>query len=158
MALQVTAESVGRVLQELVGQRCEGVDNPHGSILRIDIGALGSRPDDVPTARRHGWRHLTVESPWRLERADGVLCDWNFSGGVDGELSWRIQTLLGRTVTSAQAVPPAWDLRVTFSGGVMLAVFSDSNDDRDDAWMILGTDGVELVVGPTMNLTSSKRL
>jgi hypothetical protein len=30
----------------------------------------------------------------------------------------------------------------------MLVTFSDSDGDRDDAWTILGTDGLEIKAGP----------
>jgi len=138
---------IQQVLDELVGQRCEGVDNPHGSVLRLDIGPLGTRvdaPDDPP----HGWRHLTILSPWRLESRTEVVCDWNEPGGPTGSLLAKVQSLAGVAVTSATASPPGWDLVIEWSNGTRLLVFSDRNDNREDAWVILGTDGLELGAGP----------
>lgn len=136
------------LLGELVGQRCEGVDNPYGSILRLDIGPLAVRVDDEVGAKPHGWRHLTIESPWRLVLQREVLCDWNDDGGTGGVLTDLIASLKGKTVLEVSAAPPGWDLRIRLSDGFELFVFSDSNDDRDDAWFILGTDGLTLSAGP----------
>jgi hypothetical protein len=137
------------VLKQLVGQRCEGVDNPYGSILRLDLGPLGRRSDDSLTAPLHGWRHLTVLCPWRLESPDEVLADWNLKGGFDGQILSRTQVLRGLTVAEVAASPPAWDLTLVWSNGLRLCIFSDSDEDRSDAWVILGTDGLELGVRPT---------
>lgn len=139
---------IKRVLDELIGQRCEAVDNPLGSLLRLDIGPMGHRADDGPEDEAHGWRHLTVFSPWRLEDHERVICDWNFPGGKNGVLRSLIQHLLGSTVQAATASPPGWDLTLTMSNGLKLFVFSDSQDEGDDAWMVLGTDGLTLGVNP----------
>ncbi len=141
-------DSVDRVMRELIGLPCENVDNPYGSILRLDLGPLGHRATDGTQERPHGWRHLTVESPWRLEGDRYVICDWNFSGGKDGDISRLAQTLIGHHVLEATAIGPGWDLDLRFSGGLRLVVFADSDDGRDDAWMILGTDDLRLEVGP----------
>lgn len=139
---------INTLLGELVGQRCEGADNPYGSILRLDIGLLGVRANDAPGTTPHGWRHLTAESPWRLASNREVLCDWNDEGGVGGVLAKRIVHLVGKTVLEIVTAPPGWDLRMRLSEGLDLFVFSDSNDDREDAWFILGTDGLTASVGP----------
>jgi hypothetical protein len=139
---------VRAILAQLVGLRCEGLDNPHGSVLSLDIGPLGHRPDDAPSARPHGWRHLTILSPWRLRTATEVIADWNIPGGAKGRLLESVKRLVGQAVTRAQAEPPGWDLLLTFGDGSVLQVFADSNANRDDAWFILGTDGLELGVGP----------
>lgn len=131
------------LLADVVGQVCSGVSNPHGSIVSIDFGALGRREDDDPAAFPHGFRHLTILSPWRLQSEAEVLCDWNSSGGTGGTIESVLPILAGRKVISAIATPPAWDLIVKFSGDVQLVVFGDNDDDRDDAWFILGTDGQE---------------
>ncbi len=121
---------------------------PHGSILRLDLGPLGHRATDGPQDRPHGWRHLTVESPWRLEDEQYVICDWNFPGGKDGDIARLASTLVGHHVVQATAVAPGFDLDLRFSGGLRLVVFADSDDVRQDAWMILGTDDLTLSVGP----------
>ena len=139
---------VHAVLAELVGQRIEGADNPYGSIFRLDIGPLARRADDDDDARPHGWRHLTILSLWRLETDREVRCDWNDPGGASGTLSGFIAPLVGLSIRSARAMPPSWDLVLTLSDGSRMVVFSDSSDDGDDAWFILGTDGLELSVSP----------
>ena len=139
--------TIEEVLKQLEGQRCEGADNPYGSIIRFDIGPLG-RPPDEPEATPHGWRHLTIQSPWRLETANRVLGDWNTPGWPDHAISELIARLVGKVVLKAEASGPGWDLVLTWSDGTKLRVFSDSDEDGDDAWFILGTDGLELAAGP----------
>lgn len=131
-------------LNELVGKRCEGADIPVGSVLRIDIGPLGLGPHDEPDSQPHGWRHLTVKCPWRLEAANEVLCDWNTPESVLNYLD----RIVGQEVKRISASLPGLDLRLTLSNGVALTVFADSTVDRDDAWFVLGTDGFELTAGP----------
>lgn len=135
-------------LAELVGLRCEGVDNPYGSVLRLDLGPMGRRPGDSPSARPHGWRHLTILSPWRLQNSGQVVVDWNVPGGAGGRLSEAVRPVLGQEITEARAQAPGWDLIINWRGGLQLVVFSDSTEDREDAWVILGNDGLELGVGP----------
>lgn len=138
------------LLADVLGQRCERATNPHGSILSLDFGELGRRKDDDASAVLHGWRHLTVLSPWRLQLPAEVLCDWNSSGGSEGVLGVVIAQLEGQTVVAAATTEPAWDLTLTFSSGVQLVVFGDSTDDREDAWFILGTDGMECGAVPVV--------
>lgn len=149
MILQMRYRDLQHVLYELVGQRCEGADNPHGSILRLDIGPLGIRADES-AAQPHGWRHLTILSPWRLETRTAVLCDWNESGGMKGTLGGLVQPLVGASLVSAKAQGPGWDLTMEWSNGYRLLVFSDRTEDREDSWVILGTDGLELGAGPAL--------
>lgn len=140
--------SVEVVVGELVGLLCEGLDNPIGSILRLDFGPLALRPDDPPMARPHGWRHLTVFSPWRVQTNREIISDWNVDGGPSGLIEPSLRHLVGRTVEAAVTRPPAWDLIVSFSGGIQLVVFGDCMDERDHAWFILGTDGIDIVAVP----------
>lgn len=128
---------------DCVGQRCENVVNPHGSILSIDIGPLGRRPDDGVDDIPHGWRHLTVLCPWRLQSDLAVLCDWNVSGGAGGAIQQATQQLIGANIQAAHTAPPGWDLRLEFSNGLTLLAFGDRTESRRDAWFILGTDGAE---------------
>jgi hypothetical protein len=138
------------LVRDMVGQRCERTDNPIGSVLSLDFGTLALRLDDEPDALPHGWRHLTVLSPWRLQTPTEVVCDWNAAGGKDGTIRDCIRCLVGHQVLAAAASPPGWDLRVEFANGWTLVVFGDSTDDRQDAWFILGTDGTEAGAVPLL--------
>ena len=131
------------LVQDLVGVPCQRVENPHGSVLSVDFGALGRRTDDPESARMHGWRHLTVLAPWRIETRTAVVCDWNVEGGPSGRIGQLSQALVGQRVVAAVARPPGWDLRIEFEGDLSLVVFGDATTDREDAWFILGTDGAE---------------
>ena len=131
------------LLADVIGQRCERATNPHGSILSLDFGELGHRKGDDASSVLHGWRHLTVLSPWRLQLPAEILCDWNSSGGTEGVIAAVVAQLEGEAVVAAATAAPAWDLTITFSSGVQLVVFGDNTDEREDAWFILGTDGAE---------------
>jgi hypothetical protein len=95
-----------------------------------------------------GWRRLTVNSPWRIQSADSILADWNSDNGLNGELVTSASQLVGATLDSIEVIPPAWDLLLKWSNGWSVFVFSDSDDLRDDAWYILGIDGLEIAAGP----------
>lgn len=141
-------EQIERAVADLVGQRCARAENPHGSILSIDLGPLALRSSDAADARPHGWRHLTILSPWRLQTKDHVVADWNVDGGVAGVLPQLIQQLVGDRVIAAQTSMPAWDLRLDWESGLTLTVFGDCTNEREDAWFILGTDGLEIAGSP----------
>lgn len=143
-------DRIRAVVAELVGQSCERIENPYGSVLSIDLGPIGITPGDPPGARPHGWRHLTVLSPWRLQTSDYVLADWNEDRHPGGTPSEAIQALQKQLVTAADVTPPAWDLRLSWSNGAVLVVFGDCTDDRAEAWFILGTDGLGVSAAPVM--------
>lgn len=145
------------LLADIVGQRCECATNPHGSILSLDFGHLGRREDDDVSSPLHGWRHLTVLSPWRLQDNEEVQCDWNSDGGAGGVIAAVIAHLEGQVVVSAATTLPAWDLTIQFASGVQLVVFGDNNDDREDAWFILGTDGAECGAAPRVRALGGGR-
>ncbi len=138
---------IQEVLAELPGKRCAGIDNPYGSVLRLEIGASPT-PGKDQAAYTHAFRHLTIFSPWRLETPQEVITDWNEEGGVNGTLIQTMGRLVGDEIISARAVPPGWDLTLHWSSGLTLRVFGDIDDTRDDSWMILGNDGLELGVHP----------
>ena len=143
------------LLQALCGQPCSGIDNPHGSVIRLDIGPT----IEVLTIRgrlvQRGWRQLTVLSPWRLERSSTVLLDWNaLARDPDGGNS-RISSLVGATITAVETQGPGWDLAVSFSDGSVFRVFNDINEDRSEGWYILGTDGLELSAPITLGTATT---
>jgi len=144
--------AIQEVVSQMVGRRCEAASNPYGSTLSIDIGELRLRPGSAPGSKPHGFRHLTIYSPWRLENESEVILDWNVDGGAHGLINPLIQVLVGQTAISAVTSPPAWDLTIEFSGNMRLLVFGDADDDRDTAWFILGSDGVGASARPIMRL------
>jgi hypothetical protein len=147
MNLEVT-QLVIEAANDLVGLRCEQTANPIGSVLSIDFGEMVLAQDAIPGERPHGWRHLTIFSPWRLESADAVLVDWNVEGGAGGRIAPMIGTLVGDTVQEVQTAPPGWDLWIVWLSGLVLKVFGDVDDSREKAWMILGTDGLCITAVP----------
>jgi hypothetical protein len=142
--------AVFQAVNDLVGLACTGAKNPYGSIISIDFGPLTLRVDDNALAEPHGWRHLTVLSPWRLQTAYEVILDWNVDGGANGLVGPGLQSLIGAAVESAETTLPGWDLVLIFSNGIQLLVFGDCLDERTDAWFILGTDGLEVAAQPVL--------
>jgi len=141
-------------LRQLIGERCERVDNPAGAILVLDIGPLG-RWQERPDHGTIGWRQLTILSPWRLQSDIEVFCDWNADGGTeDGAILRAVRQLLGRTIVEAHCAPPGWDLLLRWSNGLTLHVFADTKEERADAWSLLGTDGLVLAAGPARRRAS----
>lgn len=136
-------KDVEQLLNDITDQPCSRAENPHGSILSLDFGVLSRRQDDEPGAKKHGFRHLTVLSPWRIQSPGEVICDWNTTGGAKGGITPAVAELVGCRVVKASCWLPAWDMRLKFDNSWELVVFGDSDDDREDAWFILGTDGAE---------------
>ena len=137
------ASTIRDVLSELSGVKCEGADNPYGSVIRFDLGELGLGPKQDETDVLHGWRHLTVLSPWRIQTPTMILGDWNAD-----DITPVLREPIGKRVKAAESVPPGWDLRIKWEDGVELLVFGDATIDREDAWFILGTDGLEISGSP----------
>lgn len=143
---------IEQIAEQIAGLRCSAATNPIGSILSLDFGPLGT-PEDAPAgARPHGFRHLTISSPWRVQDASEVLYDWNVDGGTGGLLPDLVGELVGLRVGSVKTSPPSWDLRIEFDNGWALIVFGDCEDDRDEAWFIIGTDGVKAVARPRVRV------
>jgi hypothetical protein len=143
-------EQIEEIVRSMIGLECTEIQNPYGSILCIDLGEMRLRPDSPPKAMPHGFRSLTVYSPWRLEDDNEVWLDWNVTGGFNSPLARHIPVLLGQTVTHAHTAPPGWDLTITWSGGLRLVIFGDAVDVRDTAWFILGWDGVQVSARPIL--------
>ena len=134
------------LVDQLVGLPCTQAKSPHGSILSLDFGPLGRRGDDDASDEPHGWRHLTVLSPWRVQDSARVRFDWNHA---NAEIQRAVATLLlGCNVVDATMMLPGCDLIIRLSNGLELRVFGDSTADRVDAWFILGTDGAEAGASP----------
>lgn len=141
-------QDLKRALSEIVGLRCAQAQNPFGSTLVLDFGALTLPKDALPREKPRGWRRLTVNSPWRVQSDEEVLFDWNVTGGSEGMLGPLVQSLSGDSVLAGWTTSPAWDLVLDFSRNVRLVVFGDFDDDRKAAWFITGTDGTSVSAEP----------
>lgn len=143
------------VLQSLAGLRCNHVDNPLGSVIRFDLGPMDHSQVD-PDAGVHGWRHLTILGPWRLEAEEQVIADWNIPGCPDEALLRILRRLEGDEVVAADGAPPGWDLVVHWRSGHRLSAFGDCDEYRHEAWFIIGTDGVTISMGPVMDASRTE--
>jgi hypothetical protein len=138
------------VLASLTGLPCAEATNSHGSIIMLDFGKMALRASHPPGSNPQGERSLLVFAPWRLETVDEIIADWNDVGGKVGTLNRDLAAIVGATVESVvTGGPPAWDLTITFSSGVRLLVFSDTDSDASAAWQITGKEGLGLEVSPT---------
>jgi hypothetical protein len=144
----VDASAAEAVVQSFIGLKCVNIINPAGSILVVDFDradAIGTYSAEEPSTP---WRSLTVLSPWRLSSATHVLADWNVDGGKGGLILPIMSRLCGTSVVSAHAAGPDWDLIMYFSDGTKITVFSDTLDDRESAWYVLGSDQLSIGFGP----------
>lgn len=132
------------LVRDLEGQPCCAAQNPYGSILLLDFGAMKTSVDASSSGGSRGWRSLSVLSPWRLETENHVLCDWNVTGGANGYIDAQISVLVGESVLEVETRPPGWDLRIKWSNGLVLLVFGDCTDLRGEAWYLLGDEGQEV--------------
>lgn len=117
-------------IRRLVGQRCWYV-SAGGSTAPSFALVLGNQiPRDRPLANaahptefreNRGSVELLVWCSWRLERAAEVLAS---SDQESAGLS-TLKDLVGASIVEATCSPPAWDLRVRFSNGLIVAVFCD---------------------------------
>lgn len=134
-------------LTGVVGCRCEVADNPVGSVIHVDLGPLSNRSDDQPGARMHGRYCFTIRSPWRLIENSLVVSDWNDRGGSGGDIEAALGKLIGAVVIGVQVEEPGCDIRLLFANQSVLQVFADSDAD-DDAWFVIGTDGMLVKARP----------
>ena len=144
-----TQANIARVLDSLAGLEVSRAESPVGYVLSLDLGTLGRSADATTEERTHGWRHLTVLSPWRIESTDGTICDW--VACVEAPRSaLPLSFLRGKRVHEARSRAPTWDLVIHFDGGLLLTVFTSRSKDREDGWFVLGTDGVEVAGVPQL--------
>src|SRR5439155_19032144 len=97
--------------------------------------------------RFEGEANLLVWCSWRL---DGPHRPLSSSDDSSEAIAQELGQLVGSQVESLGLTPPAWDLTVAFSRGLVLRIFCDhlpGNPSFDGNWELWGRDAVGFV-GP----------
>lgn len=150
------------LLHELEGVLCIAAvaQAETGSDLLLEFGEWVPYSDQRQAlmATHHGkWSLMVSSRPWRIDGPDAVVADWVSSCDARSPLAGGQEVLVGLVVERAQAVPPVWDLMITFRGGYVLRVFCDLSDRRPESWYLLGPGGRETWAGPGSELRQTVR-
>jgi hypothetical protein len=118
------------VVQTLVNQICWHVSAGGATVPSFQL-VMGTRiPRRAPLENlaqpqefrlNQGSHSLLVWCSWRLQKPDRVLAtsdDVDSIGALDG--------LVGAGVVAVRCSPPAWDLELQFTNGLLLVVFCDN--------------------------------
>lgn len=119
-----------RALDSLVGARCWHLSagGPTAPSFLLVMGAQVPRERPLRNPRQprafrlnRGSIELLVWCSWRLQTSRSVLASSDqLSAGLR-----ELRRLIGKRVLRVSCTPPAWDLRLEFTGGLVLAVFSN---------------------------------
>jgi hypothetical protein len=91
-----------------------------------------------------GESNLLVWCSWRLDRRNRPLTSWDDAAGC---CEAGMDRLVGRTIKAVE-IAPGWDLRVQFSGELLLAVFADhvgASASFDGNWELWRPDQAYLI-------------
>lgn len=108
-------ESLEALVGRLVGAVVERVRVPEGGAGQFGLGLR------LAGTRRVCRRWLCVHAlVWRVDGDGGVVVA---AGDAEERLASDLAVLVGREITGASVVGPAWDTRIGFGGGLRLTVF-----------------------------------
>ena len=101
---------------------------------------------------------LFIESAWRLETAEAVVCGSTDSNCPDCDMQLGLAQLKGLTVKRVQILTPALDLTVIFEKDYILRVFCDQTNiySRVDNYSFFNKERV-YIVGPRGTVEVEKR-
>jgi len=161
---RVPRSAVQHACDRLVGECCWLVSAGAGtgSVLNLGFGRKLRRsvpltnPKLPQEARENDAEYsLFIESVWRLDQGDRVVCGAWDDNRADGPMLRGLARLSGRTVVAVRARQPGLDLELDFENGLRLTVFCDrvNEDEGDDNYSVFTTEEV-LTVGPRSALRS----
>jgi hypothetical protein len=139
------ANEVSEQIRTLVGREVRGLGN---GCERCDILVLQFSNMTPPYSS--GEYALFVDCAWRLEREGNVLAGSHDRAPNKGHAS----ILSGQKLVLARVLPPALDVTLQFSGGIVLHLFTTCNDvtveDEFTHWRLYGPARYYLGAGPGM--------
>lgn len=147
-------------IEGLRGKPCWSVQiSGVGSLANLHFGAkiprqqdqIMAHPDfkiDVDERINQGEIVLYLEEcPWRVDSPSAVLCSWMDENETDGRLVEGLMQLKGLNVVDVQVIQPAFDLIITFEGGLVLRVFPDqANPEEGDNYAVNLSDGTTYIL------------
>ena len=110
-----------------------------GSMVNLHIGQKirlekpVNNPNISQVAREFEgeWEVFIENAGWRLDNATGVLCSSKSDNSSSGEMVEGLNQVLGACIDNIEMNFPGADLKLTFSNGMRLSIFSDCMDDSD---------------------------
>lgn len=154
---QLAAADLTDRLNDLKGLPCWGfsagpntgsdVDFHFGEKLLRDQ-AQGERLAGRP-ATYDGERNLWIFCAWRLDSDMAVVCGSDDDNSVDGPMIRGLRNIENAEVVAVEVRPPAFDLDIRFSNGLILHVFCDGTGSWDDSSNYgIYWEGQGVIVGP----------
>jgi hypothetical protein len=146
------------VIESLKGKPCWSVQvSGVGSLANLHFGAKIPReqalthPDfKIGVEERMNQGEIVLyleECPWRVDSPSAVLCSWMDENRTGGRLVEGLMQLKGLDVVDVQVIQPAFDLIITFAGGLVLRVFPDqANADEGDNYAVNLSDGTTFIL------------
>lgn len=122
---------LGQRLDALLGLRCWYVScgGAAGPTFTLVLGKKVARPVPLTNLahaenyrQNEGEANLLVWCSWRLDEPDQPVTS---SDDTTQAIAQGLGRIVGATLTSLEASPPAWDLKLAFSNGLRLSVFCD---------------------------------
>src|SRR5690606_21991872 len=93
------------------------------------------------------------ECPWRIDSAEAVICTWMDENAPNQRLHDGLMMLKDRRVLDAEVILPAYDLIITFEGGLILRVFPDQvNAEEGDNYAINTSNGKTFIIAANSTL------
>ena len=158
--LSVVGGVVGQPLWSAIG-------GPRGDyVLALELGPQRRRSMRLANPRLtflqrtfEGDYSFLIECPWRLEDEDGVVTSClSMLGRRDPPTTDEFGELYDREVVRVDARPPAWDLDIELSGGMVLRCFSAEVNNRSprNNWAYWSPSGL-ITVGPKGEIKEQTR-
>jgi hypothetical protein len=142
-------ESTGSVINVEFGKKIKRM-KPIGTVLKQIRPPNLTLTDEQREQREYeGEMILLVESAWRVDTDDGVLCGSTDSNCPGCDMQLGLEQLKGQTVKSVHILAPALDLTVIFEKNLILRVFCDQTNlySRVDNYSFFNNDRA-YIVGP----------
>lgn len=75
---------------------------------------------------------LFVTCSWRLDSETSILCSSKENNSNTGSMVRSLKKVIGKRVMDINVFEPAFDLIITFDGGLSLKIFCDETDPDED--------------------------
>jgi len=155
-------KELDRALTRFVGRRCLGFTAGAGTGSVVNLELEPRKPRLRPLANPHltpeqqaGHAEFAVfvESAWRLDSPEAVICGSTDSNRAGGPMLTGLQALVGQTVESFRLGAPGFDLELRFTNGWRFLIFCDQVDEVDpnDNYTLFCPDDI-LIVGTRSRL------
>lgn len=168
MRSYIESTDLSQELNALVGELCWGIVAGPGTGSHISLTFGEKRPRQRVLTNPHlsedqqrceGEFILYVTCAWRLQGPGRVICSSASSNVEGGPLQKGLKRLVGDVVNEVSVRPPAFDVEVRFSSGLVLLVFCDISDDEEeeDNYSLFTPTDILTVSGGSQHVTHEGR-